>query len=75
MFCVKEGQIVTLREDKHPAGSYVNRIEYYDSDLIEFGDYIRYSITDDSKFTPWDYANVSRTGDRLFYLDTGKSNQ
>ena len=51
-------------------GSYVNRIRYSDSDLSVGGDFIRYSIVDDSKFAPWDPGN-SRTSERVFSLNTG----
>ena len=34
-------------------------------------DFIRYSVTNDSQFIPWDYENISRVNDRLFQLDEG----
>lgn len=68
---VSDGTSVTVSKDTHKVGDYVNQILYSDFDLPVGGDYIRYSITDDSVFRPWDYANISRTNDRLFNLNTG----
>ena len=52
-------------------GSTVFQIYTENMDYNQDNDFIRYSVTDDTKYIPWDYANVSRVNDRLFYLDSG----
>ena len=59
-----------INKDTHSLGSFVTRVFAVDSDLWVDDDYIRYNVTDDAKFIPWDYPNVTRT-DRLFELDEG----
>ena len=70
-YFITEGNDVTINKGSYGVGDYVNRIRYSDSDLSIGGDSITYSLTDDTKFIPWDYPDVSRSNDRLFTFDAG----
>ena len=54
-----------------PPGSIINQIMASDSDLSIGNDFIGYYVKDDTKFTPWDYPDVTRNDERLFFLDDG----
>ena len=62
---------VYINKDTHNNGDYVTRLITENTDAWVDNDFIRYSVTNDSQFIPWDYANISRVNDRLFILDEG----
>ena len=62
---------VSISKESHTTNSEVTRLITENPDYWVDNDFIRYTVTDDTQFIPWDYANISRVNDRLFYLNGG----
>ena len=69
-FFIADGSSINVYSDT-PPGSIINQIMASDSDLSIGNDFIRYYVKDETKFTPWDYPDVTRNDERLFFLDDG----
>ena len=69
--CISAPTYVSISKDTHTTDTYVTRLIAVNPDYWVDNDFIRYTVTDDSQFKPWDYANISRADDKLFDLDGG----